>query len=398
MSKLQGSPSMSNDPAKQSLSERGRIVLVSHQFGHNDGQGRVNFEVALRALELGYNVTILATHCAAEILRHPQATYIRINNGRVPSALLRNLAFARSTARWLSQHRTEYDLALANGFITWAPCDVNVAHFVHTAWARNVNFPFKSLGPYSLYQRIYTALNARWERHAFSQARKVIAVSEVIARELRSIGVPPGRITTIPNGVDTEQFHPGPSDRAGFGLPDGVPLALFAGDIKIPRKNLDTVLRALQRVPGMILAVAGAKDGSPYPALARQLGIKDRVFFLGKVYKMAELMRTADLFIFPSRYEPFGLVVTEAMASAVPVIVSSCSGAADFVAGGGVVLEDPNNSERLSSVMAELASDPKRRAEMALEGRARALEMQWSTMADEYMRVFDEVLKAQGLT
>ena len=398
MSEFQKATSAFEAPLKHNSDRPGRLVLISHQFSHNDGQGRVNFEVALRALEFGYPVTILATQCAEEILRHPRATHIRIDNGRVPTALLRNLAFARSTASWLRQHRTEHDLVLANGFITWEPCDVNVAHFVHTAWARNSNFPFTGVSPYSLYQRLYTALNARWERQAFGEARRVIAVSEVIARELRSIGVPPERVTTIPNGVDTEQFQPGVPHRAEFGLPEKLPLALFAGDIKIPRKNLDTVLKALQRVPEMILAVAGAKDGSPYPALARQLGIEKRVFFLGKIYKMAELMRTADLFIFPSRYEPFGLVVTEAMASAVPVIVSSCSGAADFVGGGGIVLDDPNDVERLAEAMATLANSPETRARMAAEGRARALQMQWSTMADEYLRVFDEVWDAKALT
>ena len=371
-----------------------RVILISHQFSHNDGQGRVNYEVALRALECGYQVTILATQCSDEILRHSLATHVRVNNGHLPTAMLRNLAFARSTARWLRQYRTEHDLVLANGFITWGRCDVNVAHFVHTAWARSPSFPFTGIGPYALYQRLYTALNARWEKPAFKNAHRVIAVSEVIAREVQSLGVPPERITTIPNGVDTEQFRPGTSERETFGLPADVPLALFAGDIKVPRKNLETVLRAMQRVPGMHLAVAGDVKGSPYPALARELGLQDRVSFLGKIYKMAELMRSADLFIFPSRYEPFGLVVTEAMASGVPVIVSACSGSADFVGDAGLLLKDPDDVGELATAIRKLDSSPECRLQMAAAGRARALEMQWSTMADAYLRVFDDLSPA----
>lgn len=375
-----------------------RFVLISHQFSQNDGQGRVNYEVALRALRCGHHVTILATHCAEEILTHSRAVHVPVNNVGLPTAILRNLAFARITARWLRQHRADYDLVLANGFITWEKCDVNVAHFVHSAWANNPSFPFRTLKPYSLYQRLYTALNARWEKPAFCHAARVIAVSDVIADELASIGVPPERITTIPNGVDTGQFRPGPPERHTFALPEDSLLALFAGDIKVPRKNLESVLRAMQLVPEMRLAVAGATEGSPYPALASRLGLDDRVYFLGKVDRIAELMRSVDIFVFPSRYEPFGLVVTEAMASGIPVIVSACAGAAVCVGGGGIVLENPNDFKALARSIEDLAANSEKRRRMGTEGRSRALEMQWSTMADAYLRVFEEVCSGSAQT
>ncbi len=375
-------------------SQARHLVLVSHQFSHNDGQGRVNYEVALRALQRNYRVTILATQCAQELLQHPNATHVPVANGTLPTAMLRNLAFANSTARWLRKHRNGSDLVLANGFITWEPANVNVAHFVHTAWESNPSFPFKGLRPYSLYQRMYTALNARWEKPAFRNAQKVIAVSDVIAQEVQSLGVPAERIVTIPNGVDTEQFQPGAKERQSFGLPPECFLALFAGDIKVPRKNLETVLKAMQHVPELHLAVAGATEGSPSPDVARELGVADRVHFLGKVTEMAALMRSADLFVFPSRYEPFGLVVTEAMASGVPVIVSRCSGAADFVGDGGILLNDPNDFMRLAEVMNQLRVDADTRAKMSRAGRMRALQMQWSTMADAYLQVFEEVYRS----
>src|SRR5260370_25449043 len=105
-------------------------------------------------------------------------------------------------------------------------------------------------------------------------------------------------------------------------------MAIFAGDLKTSRKNLDTVLNAIRMLPSVHLAVAGGVDGSPYLALAERLGVPDRVHFLGRVSAMPLLMKSADCFIFPSRYDPLGLVILEAMATGLPVITSASAGGA----------------------------------------------------------------------
>ena len=88
-----------------------------------------------------------------------------------------------------------------------------------------------------------------------------------------NIGVSRSQIRVILNGVDTEEFSPGEASRQKLGLPENVPLAMFAGDIRTPRKNLDTVLRALVKVPDLHLAVVGNPEGSPFPKLAASLGL-----------------------------------------------------------------------------------------------------------------------------
>jgi glycosyltransferase involved in cell wall biosynthesis len=373
--------------------QQARLALVSHRFQRNDGQGRVNYEIARAALDHGFAVTILATHCADEIANHPRARFVRIGYDRLPTELLRNLAFAWSSAQWIKHHRNELDMIQGNGFVTWERCDIVAAHFVHTAWRKSPYYPFTSFSPYSLYQRLYTFLNSGWERKAFFGAARVIAVSRGVARELSTLGVPPEQIDVIYNGVDTDQFYPGDSDRAAFGLPAHVPLALFVGDIRTPRKNLDTVLRALQHAPEIHLAVAGSVKGSPYPLLARELGISDRVFFLDKVSGIPSLMRAVDLFVFPSRYEAHPLVVLEAMASGLPTIVSGNFGAEEFLGDAGEILKDPNDADALARVMNDLVRSPEKRRSMALAGRQRALAMRWSTMARTYLDVYEKVLR-----
>jgi glycosyltransferase involved in cell wall biosynthesis len=373
---------------------RARLAFVSHRFQRNDGQGRVNYEIVMAALEHGYHVTIVASHCEGEISSHPQARYVRIGGTGLPTELLRNLVFAWSSARWIRRHRDELDLVQGNGFVTWEACDVVAAHFVHTAWRKSRYYPFTSVSPYSLYQRLYTWLNSRWEKQAFVAAKRVVAVSKGVAQELTALGVSIDRIDVIYNGVDTDQFRPGVCDRRPFGLPSDVPLALFVGDIRTPRKNLDTVLRALQHAPEIHLAVAGSVKGSPYPGLARELKVSERVFFLGKVSQIPALMQSVDIFVFPSRYEAHPLVVLEAMASGLPVIVSGNFGAEEFLGAGGEILKDPNDVTALATFMNNLLLIPEKRRAMALAARRGALEMRWSTMAKAYVDIYAQLLNS----
>jgi glycosyltransferase involved in cell wall biosynthesis len=129
--------------------------------------------------------------------------------------------------------------------------------------------------------------------------------------------------------------------------------------------------------------------------MAHELGVYRRVRFLDKVTEMPLLMRSADMFVFPSRYEAHPLVLLEAMASGLSSIVSGTFGAAEFLGDGGLILNDPNDVEGLAACMKSLASNPTERKSMGAAGRRRALEMQWSTMANQYLRIFHSVLEQQ---
>lgn len=369
-----------------------RIALVSHRFQKNDGQGRVNYEVASAALAAGCYVTILAIHCERVLASHPNCRFVQISSESIPLRLNRDLHFAFVSARWLRKHRGELDLVMVNGFVTWEKSDLNAVHFVHTAWARNPWYPFRSLKPYSLYQRIFTSLNCRWEKAAFLRSRRIIAVSRPLVAELTQLGVRKEDIEVIWNGVDTEQFCPGQPSRETFRLPARVPMALFIGDIQTPRKNLETVLLAIKNVEGIHLAVAGSTRRSPYPAMAAKLGIDNRVHFLEKVTDVPLLMRSVDVFAFPSRYEAHPLVLLEAMASGLPSVVSGTFGAEEFLAGSGIILKDPNDDAELSEAIRRILSNPELAHSMGRMGRARALEMQWSVMAATYLQAFSKAL------
>lgn len=369
-----------------------KIAIISREFIRNNGQGRVNYEIALGLLERGHSVTILAIRCAEDLSTHPLCHFVPLGQTRFPTDLIQLLAFARDTAKWLRMHRSEVDLVQGNGFVTWEMCDVSSAHYIHAGFARSKWYSYRGLAPYSLYQQLWTQLNIRWERKAFAGAKRVIAVARPIVNELKEIGIPEAKITMIWNGVNVREFCPGAGDRSVFGLPDGVPMALFVGDIKTSRKNLETVFRAMETVPELHLAVAGDTSGSPYPAMARTQGLENRVHFLDQITEIPLLMRSVDFFTFPSRYEAQPLVLLEAMASGLPSIVSPTFGADEFLGEGGFILDDPEDYQGLSRALQALISDPSLRQRMGSASRERAIQMQWSATVDQYVMVFEKLL------
>ena len=385
-----------------------KLCIVTHSVIRGDGQGRVNYEVVKEALRRGHHVTLLASRVAPELQQNGQVNWIFIPVKGWPTQLLREIVFSWQSADWLRKHRTELDLVKVNGAIASAPADVNAVHFVHSSWLR---FSYRNTARTlessrfaspvnsqqrpnlrSVYQWFYTALNARWEKQAFSQAKVIVAVSQKVEQELLEIGVRPNCIRAILNGVDLQEFFPGHADRRQWGFPEGVTLALFAGNAQTPRKNLDTVLRALAQVPELHLVVAGTTAGSPYPQLAQSLDLDSRVHFLEHRSDLPEIMKAVDLLVFPSRYEPFGLVVIEAMASGLPIITATTTGAAEIVTPDcGIVLPESDDIQALAQALSILTSDRQLREQMGQAARAQAEQHSWASMAQRYVDLFEEL-------
>jgi glycosyltransferase involved in cell wall biosynthesis len=372
-----------------------KLAIVTPNVYIGDGQGRVNYELTRHLLTSGISVDLIADRVAPELL-DAGAGWIPVHPGFDNLILARVYRFQKQVDRVLDRVADRYDAVLACGRVTTRPHTVNVLHFVHSAWLASDYHPIRQrFGLDSAYQYLFTRANARWELETLSEAESIVAVSNKIKGELIDAGVQPDRIQTILNGVDTDEFRPGPVRRDSLGLPEDVPLAFFAGDIQSSRKNLDTILRGLRNVPDLHVAVAGRLDGSPYPTLARDLGVLDRTHFLGFRRDVPDLMRAADMFVFPSRYEACTLALLEAMASGLPVVTAETTGGAELVTGNcGFLLENPDDVDTLVENLRLLTSKPHVRIEMGQAARAVAEDHSWTRMSERYLHLLNTPVAA----
>lgn len=367
-----------------------RLAIVTHNIVKGDGQGRANYEIVRHALRHGVEVTLIADRVQEDL--ENEVRWIKVQPKMRSNWLAHGLEFVARANQVLDKSKGEFDVIHGYGYCLDRPHHINTSQYVHSAWRQSSMHPAKtSRGPYAAYQWTYSAVNAWGEQRAYRHARVVVAASNTVRRELIQIGVPAKHIEVILNGADLEEFKPGTADRKALGLPESVPLALFAGDIRTGRKNLDTVLKALVAVPEVHLAVVGKTEGSPFPEMAERLGLKERVRFLDFRRDIAEIMRAADAFVFPSRYEACALVLIEALASGLPVITAKTTGGSEAVTPeAGVHLDDPDDDVALSAALRTvLLGSASQRKAMAEAARATAEQQySWEKIGASYLSLY----------
>jgi len=225
------------------------------------------------------------------------------------------------------------------------------------------------------------------ERRLCATVDRVVATCRDEVAELRRLGLPPGRASIIPCGVDTDAFRP---TTARVPTSDGDRPRLLVTGRLVERKGVGNVIEALAQLPDVQLMVAGGPaphflDTDPevvrLRALARRLGVADRVTFLGSVSRqdLPALTCSADVVVAVPWYEPFGIVPVEAMACGRPVVGSAVGGLLDTVVPGVTgELVPPRRPDLLAPVLAGLLADAARCEAYGLAGRARAVETyQW---------------------
>jgi N-acetyl-alpha-D-glucosaminyl L-malate synthase BshA len=235
-------------------------------------------------------------------------------------------------------------------------------------------------------------------RFGIERSDGVTAVSEFLRKmTVEEFGVT-RPIEVITNFIDIERHCSGrtAANRASFAAP-GEKILLHMSNFR-PVKRVPDIVRVLERVqrelPAVLLMVGDGPERAAAQALARRLGVSDRVRFLGRQDQIEDITAVADLYLLPSELESFGLSALEAMACGVPVIGSDAGGLPEVVKDGETGFLLPvGDVEGMAARAIEILRDQERHREMGRAGRRRAEELfSAERVVPQYERFYERVL------
>ncbi len=321
---------------------------------------------------------------------------------RLPSIHLTRTQRDKSFARLACTHIHAAPGALVQSHERIPCCDIyRAGEGIHREWlrqrARKRNRYQQWLDSWSPYHRYLL----RAERRLFnsSRLRIIICNSHRVKQQLQQhYQVPEHKIRVIYNGVDLERYHPQKraelrqQARQDWQLQDQLTY-LFVGS-GYERKGLDTLLHAYRALPDDTRLIVVGKDRriKQYQAMARQLGIAERVRFVGPQTDMPSLYAAADVLVLPTLYDPFPNVVLEAMACGLPVITSYQCGAVDVIqSGDNGWLCDALSVETLQAHMIS-AQHKQTRLSVGMAGRQTVSQFTFARLAKAYLDLYQELI------
>ena len=357
-----------------------KIALLVHDYHRSGGHSRYVAELATRFARQ-HEVHVFANTFTEE----PGITFHNVPANR-SNALALIWTFRRNATRLLRhmQRGQNFDVIHDQGLCSVVH-NVLTAHISNRAWARaRPGAPFK--------EKVFSLVIGWAEQWQYGRAARVqaIAVADRVQRDLAADYGFRGTVTVIHHGVDTEKFtpaHRSPALRNELGVPAGEPLFLFVGDF---RKGVEAAIRALGT--GHLLSV-GSTPPEPYQVLAAQLGCGEQVHFRPATDTIEQYYAGADVLVLPTPYDAFGMVVLEAMAAGLPVVVSQNAGASELIDDGrnGYVLR--NEASLLELMHKAAASGP----EIGLAARTTALAHSWDRVAAETLGVYQQAQQTQRI-
>jgi glycosyltransferase involved in cell wall biosynthesis len=236
---------------------------------------------------------------------------------------------------------------------------------------------------------VYTKKNMNWNARSWRLrtlfASRVAAQNTDMLRDFFAGPVFRRRAVLLPRGVDTERFRPGMPARLGLraklGVPEGAVVVGCVAQI-LPVKGHPTLLEAVARVRGVRLWLAGRELDEAYAAVLRkriaELGLEDRVTFLGEVQDVPALLAELDAFVLPTwnewRMEGCPVALLEAMSSGLPCVATDIPGSRDVVeAETSGILVPAKDAAALAAALERLAADPALRRTLGEAARGRAV-------------------------
>jgi glycosyltransferase involved in cell wall biosynthesis len=252
---------------------------------------------------------------------------------------------------------------------------------------------------YEYYPEMYPQRHLRYLRwstkYALKNARKIIAVSENTKKDLVELyDGNPEKIEVVYHGVGVSVRSPTPKFFRSW-TPHKQPYILFVGRLET-KKNVQGLIKAFNllkrkyQVPHKLVLVG--PRGYGYEDSIGHLLDKSDIIEKGYLLEQEKwsLLKNADLFVFPSFYEGFGMPILEAQAVGCPVVATNVSSIPE-VAGKGAMLVEPKNIEQIAEVMYKIISDDQLKKDLIARGYQNVERFSWQKCAEETLRVLTDL-------
>lgn len=368
--------------------------MSSFHFNHEGGIERVSYELADRLAE---HVDLTLVSANVQPAPRPPLRWHHVETSTRPGFLI---PLTYSAAASQSIRGESFDILHNQGGCALREQDVITAHSCHRAWwdmklhtgevARALANPFH-----------HAVLRVETRNYRPGRYRRAIAVSAGVGRDLtRFYDVDPDRIRVIPNAVDVRRLQPTDAAelratvRSRHGFTDDDVVLLFVGK-EFRRKGLAALIDALPRLPASTrLLVVGGDDPRAFQVQARAAGVADRVVFAGHSAAVEQDFQAGDVFVFPTMYEAFGLVLLEAAAAGMPVLSTALGVAEEFVQDGrnGAIIERDGAS--IAAALSPLVDDRDLRRRLGDQARADAeAYTSWEVVTRRTLEVYEEIVE-----
>jgi glycosyltransferase involved in cell wall biosynthesis len=386
------SPEPESDPQtpyrRRTMQKLPRVSIVIHDFDPNLGQGRYCHEIVKRLADR------FEFHIHANTWKPvdaPNTHYHKVlaNRFNVITTIGSFLPFAE-----LSLVRNPADVIHAQGLSSWRT-DIITGHMCNGARLRHL----RGAGWRS---RWFAEMITPFERAFYRQrrARHLIAIARSLGRDVEQEYGWRGRTHVIYHGTDSNRFRPAadPAERRRlqerFKVPPDRWLWIFMGEAV---KGLAGAIDQLEHFPNAHLLVVSRSHFADFREQAIARGVLDRITFHGYDPKPEEAFRAVDVFVYPAPYDPFGLVVTEAMASGLAVLVGVGVGASELIENGRNGMRcHPEDPASIRQGLVQLSQLPDRGSALRIAARQTVIEQSWDRCAEETAKVYEEALAERG--
>jgi UDP-glucose:(heptosyl)LPS alpha-1,3-glucosyltransferase len=367
-----------------------RIAFVVHDYHRWGGHSRYVAELATRFSE-DHEVHVFANRM--ELSGDDRVIFHKVPALRT-NVVTTLLSFAVTSPFAV---RGNFDVVHSQGFCG-PRSNVITTHICNEAWRQALS----RFAGQSIRERIFHLLASKLEKHLYGGGDyfQVIAISKRVERDIVQFYGCRAKTHLIYHGVDLETFSPKvrrfrSERRQQLGLTDAGQVFLYVGDL---RKGARQSIEALTRVPNAHLILVSRSDPAPYQALSRERGVAERVHLLAPTSHVEELYGAADALLLPTPYDAFAMVVTEAMACGLPVVVSREAGASELIEPGvnGLLLDDAADIAQLAHHMNRLQDNPDWAAKLGRAARRTAEGLSWDAIAQQTMRVYEEVVTSRN--